>query len=102
LYSGAGNDPPYFDGLEDEYHGQEERLLKIENYAKDPDEDWLTYGAEDMPQGMTIESSTGLITWIPDYTKAGDHDIIITVSDGEYTFHRLVTITIRNVKKIKH
>lgn len=102
LYNGIGNDPPYFEGIEDEYQGQEGSELIITDYAKDPDGDALTYSARDLPPGMDLNPVNGTITWTPDYTQAGDYNIIITISDGAYSFYKGISISITNVKKVKY
>jgi len=101
LYNGIGNDPPYFNGLENEYDGREGIELVISNYAEDPDGTAIIYSAENTPAGMSIDASTGIISWTPRYIQAGNHTFTISISDGTYSFHRLVTLNIKNVKKIK-
>ena len=48
--------------------------------ATDPDDDTLTYSLTTKPPGMTINSTTGLISWTP--TAAGDYNVTVRVSDG--------------------
>jgi len=48
--------------------------------ATDPDGDALTYSLTTHPGGMTINSSTGLITWTP--ADTGGFDVTVNVSDG--------------------
>lgn len=50
--------------------------------ATDPDLDTLAYSLSIFPTGMTIDSISGLISWTPDYTQAGDHDVSACVTDG--------------------
>jgi C1A family cysteine protease len=102
LYDGIGNDPPFFEEMEDEYQGNEGRELIIHTHAIDPDEDALFYDVQTPPRGMNIDSTTGTITWTPDNTQAGDYSIIVTISDSAYTLHKTVTISITNVKKIRY
>ena len=50
-------------------------------HATDPDVgDTMTYSLTTKPTGMTINSSTGLISWTP--TSIGDYDVIVEVSDN--------------------
>ncbi|MFC2161140.1 C1 family peptidase [Acidobacteriota bacterium] len=100
LYNGLANDPPYFDGLEDTYQVREGQEFTISNYAKDPEEDALLYSAQNLPSWMTINPATGTISGKPDFTQSGKHTVTISISDWEYSFHRLVTFDIKNVKKI--
>jgi Tol biopolymer transport system component len=47
----------------------------------DPDNDPLTYGAINLPQGLSLNSATGLISGTPQV--AGAFEPVITVSDGK-------------------
>ena len=60
--------------------------------ATDPDGDTLTYSLTTHPTGMTINSATGVINWIP--SVEGDYDIIVEVSDGEKSTTQSFTITV--------
>jgi C1A family cysteine protease len=102
LYNGLGNDPLYFEDMEEEYQGYEGRELTIADYATDPDGDTITYTIQGSPQGMSLDQTTGTITWNPDYTQAGDYSMILTISDGIYSIPKKVVINIINVKKIEH
>ena len=51
--------------------------------ATDPDAgDILTYSLDVSPAGMTIDSGTGLISWMPDSTHIGDNNITVRVTDS--------------------
>jgi len=60
--------------------------------ATDPDGDTLTYSLTTSPTGMTINSSTGLISWTP--TSTGDYDVTVRVSDGSLFDTQSFTITV--------
>jgi len=60
--------------------------------ATDSDEDTLTYTLTNPPEGMTINPSTGLISWTP--TEDGVYSITIKVSDGKSTDTQSFTITV--------
>jgi hypothetical protein len=60
--------------------------------ATDPDGDILTYSLTTKPIDMTINSSSGLITWTP--TAKGDFDVVIEVSDGSLTDTQSFTISV--------
>lgn len=51
--------------------------------AIDADGDPLSYGLGAAPAGMTINSTTGDIYWVPDYDDAGGHSVTVTVDDGQ-------------------
>ncbi|WP_444994436.1 putative Ig domain-containing protein [Aliikangiella sp. IMCC44359] len=51
--------------------------------ASDPDvNDTLTYSATSLPDGMTVDPSTGLINWTPSTAQIGSHPIVIVVTDS--------------------
>ncbi|TDX48919.1 putative Ig domain-containing protein [Orenia marismortui] len=68
----------------------EEYSYKVE--AIDPDGDSLSYSLTTSPEGMNINIDTGLITWIPDGTQSGNHQVIVKVADtkGESTEQKFV------------
>lgn len=65
--------------------GDQENIIgnavSLQINATDPDDDSLTYGAENLPDGLTIEPITGLISGT--VTKIGLFDVTIRVDDGE-------------------
>jgi len=75
-----GNEPPVIQSspplsakLGDDYSYQVEAI-------DDNDAD-LTYSLILAPEGMTIDSSTGLITWTPTESQIGENNVSIKVSD---------------------
>ncbi len=50
--------------------------------AEDADNDLLTFQLALFPVGMVIDSESGLITWTPDSSQKGEHDVEVRVSDG--------------------
>jgi hypothetical protein len=60
--------------------------------AADSDGDTLTYSLTTTPSGMSINSSTGLITWTP--TTAGAYNVTVMVSDGALFDTQSYTITV--------
>ena len=60
--------------------------------ATDSDEDILTYTLTTPPVGMTINPSTGVISWTP--TEEGDYSVTVTVSDGKSTDTQSFIITV--------
>jgi hypothetical protein len=51
--------------------------------ADDPDGDTLTYSLVKGPKGMFIDPSSGKITWEVEPEDVGNHDITVSVKDGE-------------------
>ena len=75
------NRPPYFVsvpvtearfGHEYVYHAQ----------AVDPDSDPIEYSLIEEPDGMAIQPSTGMVTWLPIVSTMGFRDVVIEASDG--------------------
>jgi len=60
--------------------------------ATDSDGDTLVYSLTTKPTGMSINSSTGLITWTP--TATGSFGVTIKVSDGELFDTQSFTVTV--------
>ena len=60
--------------------------------ATDPEEDVLTYSLVTKPEGMTINSATGLIEWTP--TAKGVYSVVVKVSDGDLDITQSFTITV--------
>ncbi len=60
--------------------------------ATDPNEDTLTYSLTISPTGMTINSTTGVITWTP--TAVESFDVTVEVSDGSKSATQSFTITV--------
>jgi hypothetical protein len=50
--------------------------------AMDPDGDAIIYTLKQGPQGMTINPTTGILTWKVSPTDEGEHDVIVSVSDN--------------------
>ncbi|MBP2700122.1 M66 family metalloprotease [Photobacterium lucens] len=51
--------------------------------ATDANKDVLTYGLENAPKWLTIDSKTGVIIATPDANVKGDFTVTVTVSDGK-------------------
>jgi len=60
--------------------------------ATDVDGDTLVYSLATSPTGMTINSSSGVISWTP--SAAEDYDVAIEVSDGDLFETQSFTITV--------
>jgi len=51
--------------------------------ARDPDDDPLTFSLEEAPEGMTIDSRTGIVTWPRAALTIGRHKVAISVTDTD-------------------
>ena len=54
--------------------------------ALDPDNDTLVYALENSPLGMTIDSSSGVISWGITPANLGEHGVTVRVDDGRGGF----------------
>lgn len=55
--------------------------LSIVISATDPDGDGLTFSAEDLPAGASIDGATGALNWTPAVGDAGTYEVSIVVTD---------------------
>jgi hypothetical protein len=67
--------------------------------ATDADSDLLTYTLITSPANMTI-SSSGVISWNPDETDAGNHNIVIGVADSSTVTAQSYTLAVSKEKMI--
>ncbi|MGA1841632.1 MAG: PKD domain-containing protein [bacterium] len=77
-------------------NGTEGQLYMYDVEATDPEGDPITFSLVVSPSGMTIDSGTGLISWMPEPTQVGDYAVEVRVVDhfdGE-GFHQVYTLTI--------
>jgi len=67
--------------------------------AADPDGDTLTYSSADLPEGMVLDSQSGIITWTPTYDQSGEYTFTVDIGDREATVTITITITVINVNR---
>lgn len=67
--------------------------LKFSVSATDIDGNALTYSASNLPSGAILNADTGSFSWTPD--AAGVYRIILTVTDGNLSASRNVTINVQ-------
>jgi len=58
-----------------------DQQYKYQVQAVDTDNEQLVYSLLTAPQGMEINSATGLITWNPSINQVGTHDVVVKVAD---------------------
>jgi len=58
-----------------------EYLYTYDVKASDLEDDILTYSLLTFPEGMTIDSSTGVITWTPTKEQIGENEVVVKVED---------------------
>ncbi len=80
LYSIVANSPPK---VSPDIKTQFDRLVYTSKIiAEDPEGDPLTYTLVRAPEGMTIDSKSGVITWKLTLKDKGEHEVIVSVNDG--------------------
>lgn len=91
-----GNEPPIFKSNPP----QAAKVGQTYTYQVEAidDNDNLNFSLNMAPDGMSINSSTGLIEWTPEEDQIGKHDIQIKVSDGWHSITQDFKIEVNNVK----
>ena len=80
IYSNVGNSPlEVLSDIKAEFKGM---VYSAKVIANDPDGDVLAYELQTAPDGMQIDSQSGLITWDVKPEDKGEHNIVISVKDG--------------------
>lgn len=87
----AGNRTPTLEAPADQTHDLDD-IVRLPLAASDPDGDSLTYSATGLPPGLSITSTTGLITGTP--TIAATYAVTVSVSDGSLSASRSLTWTV--------
>ena len=79
------NDIPDVTPIDDQSSGEGETIVPLQVVASDGDPDTLTYGATNLPPGLTINPTSGLISGtVSAGASAGSpYSVIVTVSDGK-------------------
>jgi hypothetical protein len=80
------NDAPIVATTVNDYTATEDSpfSFNISNYFADPDVgDTLTFAATGLPTGVTIDSSTGVISGTPTNAAVGTRNITVTANDGK-------------------
>jgi len=75
----------------------EGQLYSYQVKANDPNGDTLTYSFTAKPQGMGIDSGSGLISWTPANDQVGIHRVVIEISDGKQSVTQDFEIEVFNV-----
>jgi len=76
----VANAPPHFVSLPPTLE-PESATYRYAVRAVDPDNDPLAYSLEIAPPGMTIGEKSGMLTWQMDSSLAGEHEVVILVTD---------------------
>ena len=75
----------------------EDALYSYQIEVRDPEGDTLTYYLTIKPEGMSIDSESGLISWAPTNNQVGIHQVIVEISDGKQSVTQSFEIEVSNV-----
>ena len=78
-----------------------EGALTTIQYAADPQDvgEGITYALVNPPAGAVINAATGVMTWTPTYAQAGNYNLTVSASDGQFTVTTTTAITVVNVNR---
>ena len=78
----------------------ENDLLTFTADATDANGDTLTYSAQNLPSGASLNAATGVFSWTPTFTQAGRYpNVKIIVSDGSRNDAETFEIVVSNVNR---
>lgn len=92
VVSVTGNRPPVLTVSDKRI--EEEKTLEFSLIATDPDRDTLTFFAQGLPSGATLNIATGKFSWTPTHAQIGDHFVTFGVTDGVLDDTQLVKIEV--------
>ena len=93
------NRAPSFDSSMNNQTSAEGDSVNLSTSASDPDNDTLTYSATGLPDGVSVNSSTGAITGILSAISSGNYNVQVTVSDGSLSDVQNFDWTVTNVNQ---
>jgi hypothetical protein len=70
------------------------KQISVRAIASDPDSDILALTASGLPSNALFVPSMGTISFAPDTTQAGVHNMTVTASDGKLSASAVVAITV--------
>ncbi len=89
------NPPPELSPIGDKTV-QEGSYLDFAVSAYDPNGDTITYSADPLPDGATIDPISGSFFWAPASGQAGTYQVTFAASDGSLTDTETITITVKS------
>ncbi|WP_404783509.1 putative Ig domain-containing protein [Altericista sp. CCNU0014] len=100
LQVAGGNRPPMLTPLPANVRGREGQALQVAISANDPDNNRLTYWADQLPPGAVFDPETRTLSWTPGFEAAGTYENVqFTVSDGVNAVTQTTTILIAPVNQ---
>ncbi|MEE9117269.1 MAG: putative Ig domain-containing protein, partial [Calditrichia bacterium] len=93
------NHLPALNPIEDKSVDENSSLtFTISGSDEDTDDD-LAYSISDLPDGVNFDEKSGSFSWTPDFTQAGDYNLIVTLSDGEAAVTAAFKIAVNNINR---
>ena len=80
--SNTNQEPSFDQDVPDQTNAEGDVITGLDAGATDPDGDSLTYAASGLPDGLSINTSSGLISGTLSSTSAGLHHVTVTVTDN--------------------
>lgn len=84
------NRPPTFSGIADQT-SEVGASITLQLTASDPDGTAITYHASNLPPGLAVNATTGVISGTIEASAAGVYDVVATASDGQLTVEQRFT-----------
>ncbi|WP_353955672.1 putative Ig domain-containing protein [uncultured Sphingobium sp.] len=95
LFVAERNEPPQVVPVADRI-AREGDFVNFRINASSRSDRELSYGAETLPFGATLNPTTGEFSWTPNYIQNGVYDIAFFVTDGETLVRFVTKITVEN------
>lgn len=94
----AVNDAPTVTNPGNQTNAENDTISRQIN-ASDADNSSLTYSAAGLPDGLSINQNTGLISGTLSFTSSGTHNVSVSVSDGSLTNSISFVWTVNNTNR---
>ena len=92
--------PVFNESVPDNASVDENSPLSITLSASDFDGDSISYSCSaSCPEGLTVNSASGVIAWTPTYSDSGEYSVVFSASDSELSVQKSISITVNNVNR---
>ena len=81
----------------------ENQPLQFSLSASDPDTEdsgKLVFSAISLPEGATLDATSGAFSWTPTFDQSGEYPVTFVVSDGEYSDSTSTVIQVKHVNRV--
>ncbi|MFH0978178.1 MAG: putative Ig domain-containing protein [Candidatus Woesearchaeota archaeon] len=75
----------------------EDSLYLYKAFVYDPDLDTIEYSLSTAPASMQVNSTSGLISWLPTGNDVGSHTIVVKADDGIFSVNQSFVLIVQNV-----